>query len=281
MKTLITGANDGIGKETAKALAKKGHTILMICRNQGKGLAAAKEIKAFAGHDQVELYIADLADQAQIRNVVHDIRSDHDYLDVLVNNAGFMGYLERQTTVDGIESTLAVNHLAPFMLTHLLFPLLKNQSNSRIVNVSSVVHQIGKLDRDNLEWGHSYKAFKAYCQTKLMNVLFTRELAKRIAPHGVTANSLDPGKVATTISKTYSPFFRIAHKIGTPFLLTPAQGAKTSIYLASADEVSGVSGKYFAKSRQKEEAHHAQNDDDALWLWNRSLEYTGLQDQSL
>ncbi|MEM7105801.1 MAG: SDR family oxidoreductase [Bacteroidota bacterium] len=278
---LVTGANDGIGKETARHFAGMGARVVMICRSQERGETAKKEIIESTGNENVHLYLADLASQNQIREACKAIIQDIDSIDVLVNNAGFMGYPERQLTEDGIESTFAVNHLGPFMITNLLFPLLRNTDNARIVNVSSVAHKLGEFDEDNLQLDQKYKAFQAYSNSKLMNILFTRELGDRIKDTGITTNCLDPGKVYTGIGKTYSKFFQFLFKIASPFLLTPKQGAQTSIYLSLSPEVSSTSGEYFVKKKITSTAKKTWDKEDMKRLWEISTSLTGMEGQTV
>ena len=273
-RILITGANAGIGFETALGLAIMGADIIMICRDAEKGKKAQELISKEAPNSAIDLYIADLSDQEQIKSVCSSIAGSYFKLDVLINNAGFMGYRKRTLTRDGIESTLAVNHLAPFMISNLLYSLITKSENGRIINVSSVVHKLGVFDEDNFQLERKYTAWKSYCNSKLMNVLFTRELSKRLSETTITTNALDPGKVYTEISKTYSKTFRFFHKLGKPFLLTPKQGAKTSIYLASSDEVKTLSGKYYENNKLHPGHPKSQNEDHMRRLWEISEELT-------
>ncbi|HAI76315.1 MAG TPA: retinol dehydrogenase, partial [Microscillaceae bacterium] len=247
---LVTGANAGIGKETALALAKQGFQVWMLCRDASKGEEARADIQQQSQNKNIQLLLADLSNQQQIRQVIENLKAQISHLDVLVNNAGFMGYLQRTTTAEGIESTVAVNHLAYFLIAHLLLDKLKAAPQGRIVNVSSVMQKFARLDFDNLQFEKRYKPMQAYSVTKLMNVIFTKTLARRLAQTSVTVNCLDPGTVNTYITKTYSRFFRFLHDLSRPFLLTPAQGADTSIYLATSPEVSNLSGEFFFKRKK-------------------------------
>lgn len=269
---LITGANAGIGKVTAQKLADAGATVVMVCRNRQKGEAALSEIKKKSGNTDVELMIADLSSQAEIRRLAAEFKAKHNGLDVLVNNAGV--YIPKRTlTVDGIETTFAVNHLAYFLLTNLLLDLLKQSAPSRIVNVSSEAHHYGKVEFDNLQGERQYKGFPAYSNSKLENILFTRELAHRLAGTNVTANSLHPGAVATGIFRnTPKPIEWIIKLI----TMSPEKGAQTSIYLATSNEVEGITGKYFEKKKEKYPSRVAQDDELARKLWQVSEQLTGL-----
>jgi NAD(P)-dependent dehydrogenase (short-subunit alcohol dehydrogenase family) len=245
---LVTGANQGIGKATAVALAAKGAHVVMVARNAEKGRAALAEVEA-AGKAGAELIVADLSSQEQVRRVAADFKSRHDRLDVLVNNAGVF-VPERQTTVDGLEETFALNHLGYFLLTRELLDVLQATAGARIVNVSSEAHRGAKMLWDDLLFAHTrYRGLKAYGQSKLANVLFTYELARRLEGTGVTANCLHPGVIASGFGHTYGGALSVILKVARPFLLSAEDGARTSVYLASSPEVAGVTGKYFSKCK--------------------------------
>ncbi|KKK66203.1 hypothetical protein LCGC14_2966450, partial [marine sediment metagenome] len=225
---MITGANSGIGKTTALGLVKMGTTVVMVCRNRNRGEAAMDEIKAQSGNESVELMIADLASQKSIRQLVKDFTDKYQQLHVLINNAG-VAKANRTLTVDGIETTFAINYLAPFLLTNLLLDALKASTPARIVNVSSMVYKWGTIDFDNLQGEKRYDMDKAYNQSKLAIVLFTYELARRLQGTGVTVNSLEPGLVATDFGREYTGFKRLmTTKIWRPFMKSPEKGAETS-----------------------------------------------------
>ncbi len=246
---LVTGANSGIGKATTLALAEMGATIVMVCRNRAKGEAAQQEIKAKSGNDAVDLLIADLSSQASISQLADTFKQRYQHLHVLINNAGvFM--LQRRETVDGLEMSFAVNHLAPFLLTNLLLDVLKASAPARIINVSSDAHFGGAINFDDLQSSKNYGiGGRVYAQSKLADVLFTYELARRLQGTGVTANCLHPGFVKTNIAQAdVSPPLRVVAQLIFIVSITPEEGAKTSVYLASAPEVEGITGKYFAKS---------------------------------
>jgi NAD(P)-dependent dehydrogenase (short-subunit alcohol dehydrogenase family) len=269
---LITGANAGIGKVTAQRLAEMGATVVMACRNKEKGEAARNEIKTKSGNADVELMAADLSSQAEIRRLADEFKATHDRLDVLVNNAGV--YLPKRTlTIDGLETTFAVNHLAYFLLTNLLLEVLKKSAPSRIISVSSEAHKYGKIEFDNLQGEREYKGIPAYSHSKLANVLFTRELARRLEGTQVTANSLHPGAVATSIFRNTPKPIEWLIKM---FTMNPEKGAQTSVYLATAREVEGISGKYFEKKLEKYPSRIAQDDALARKLWEVSEQMTGL-----
>ena len=269
---LITGANAGIGKVTALALARKGATVVMVCRDRTRGEAACADIKQLSGNPNVELLLADLSSQAQIRTLAAEFKSRHERLDVLLNNAGL--YMATRTlTADSIETTFAVNHLAYFLLTHLLLDVLKQSAPARIINVSSGAHKRGKIDFNNLQGEQSYSGVYAYSNSKLANILFTRELARRLAGTNVTANCLHPGVVATHIFHS-TP--KVIDWLVQMFAMSPENGAQTSIYLASSPEVAGVSGKYFYQQQEKMPRPAALDDEVAGRLWTVSAQLTGL-----
>jgi NAD(P)-dependent dehydrogenase (short-subunit alcohol dehydrogenase family) len=246
---IVTGANSGIGKATALGLARMGATVVMICRDQTRGEEAQKEIKTISGNEAIDLILADMASQASIRQLAENIQQHYPQLHVLINNAGAVN-LKRRETSDGFEATFAVNYLAPFLLTNLLLEKLKASAPARIVNVSSESHQAGYINMDDLQSEQHYKFMRAYGQSKLALVLFTYELARRLQGTGVTANCLHPGFVATNIGQNGigSVGRSIVKLIFSRLGISPEEGAKTSLYLASSPEIEGVTGKYFAKS---------------------------------
>ena len=245
---LVTGANQGIGKATAIALAAKGAHVVLVARNAEKGRAALAEVQA-AGSGGAELIVADLSSQEQVRRAAAELKTNHRKLDVLVNNAGV--YVpERHTTVDGLEETFALNHLGYFLLTRELLDVLQATSGARIVNVSSEAHRGARMRWDDLQFEKTpYSGFKAYGQSKLANVLFTYELARRLEGTGVTVNCLHPGVIGSGFGQTYGGALSILVKIARPFMLSTEDGARTSVYLASSPEVAGVTGKYFSKCK--------------------------------
>lgn len=269
---IVTGANTGIGKETALGLARLGATVVMVCRDRDRSDAPLSEIKQKSGNDRVELMICDFSSQNSIRQFAEDFTQRHDRLDVLVNNAGVV-LRKRSLTEVGIESTFAINHLGYFLVTNLLLDVLKKSAPSRIVNVSSTAHRFGKLDINAWPVGRDYTAFGAYANSKLANVLFTYELARRLEGTGVTANCLHPGGVGTNLYRGLPNFLQALIKLVT---ISPARGARTSIYLASSSEVEGVTGKYFVRRRQHESSEASRNDEAARILWEVSAELTGL-----
>ncbi len=258
---LITGATDGIGKETARQLAEKGARILLHGRNPEKASAVCEDIRNNTGNQEIETLIADLQSLAQVRQLAEDVKSKTDRLDVLINNAGV--YMqEKALTPDGYEMTFAVNHLAPFLLTNLLLDLLKASAPSRIITVSSVAHGSARLDLDNLNAERKFHGWGAYCISKLGTLLFTFELARRLEGTGVTANALHPGTIDT----------KMLSKLGLEG--KPVErGAETPVYLASYPEVSEISGKYFSQKRVAAPSEMAQDEDlqEKFWQISKAL----------
>ena len=276
---IVTGANSGIGKATALGLAQMGATVVMVCRNQIKGEEAQNEIKEKSGNDAVELMLAELSSQESIRQLAENFQQHYQQLHVLINNAGGVN-LSRRETVDGLEMTFAVNYLAPFLLTNLLLDKLKASAPARIVNVSSGSHQSGYIKMDDLELEKSYRLMRAYGQSKLALVLFTYELARRLQGTGVTANCLHPGFVATNIGQNgVGPVGRsIVKLIFSRLGISPEEGAKTSIYLASSPEIEGVTGKYFVKSIPVRSASISYDETLQRQLWEESAKLVNLHD---
>jgi NAD(P)-dependent dehydrogenase (short-subunit alcohol dehydrogenase family) len=272
---LVTGANSGIGKVTALELARARAQVVMLCRNKEKGEAARREIIDDTGHQAVELMIADLASVASIREFAAEFKRTHNRLHVLVNNAGLFVPV-RRLTVDGFESTFAINHLGEFLLTDLLLDLLRASAPARIVNVSSRAHFRTGIDFDDLQGERKYRGFKAYARSKLANVLFTYELARRLEGTGVTANCLHPGVVRTNFGRVSDSAMGWGARVAAPFMISPEKGAKTSIYLASSPEVEGVTGKYFVKSKPARSSALSYNVEAARRLWDVSARLTGV-----
>lgn len=272
---LVTGATQGIGKVTARALADKGATVVIIGRDAAKTAATSAEIQQQTGNSQVSGLVADLSSQAEIRRVVGEFLAQHDRLHVLVNNAGAM-FTSRRLTVDGLEYTFAFDHLGYFLLTELLLPTLQSSAPARIVNVSSAAHTSGKIHFDDLQSSKGYNALAVYAQAKLANVMFTYALARRLTGTGVTVNALHPGVVATGFGKNNGPLMKLAMGLIRPFQISIEQGAQTSIYLATSPEVAGVTGKYFDKSKPVASNAASYNEADQERLWAVSEQLVGL-----
>lgn len=274
---MVTGANSGIGKATALGLAQMGANVVMVARDRARGEVAQNEVKAKSGNNSVDLLVADLSSQESIRKLVENFKQHYKQLHVLINNAGvFM--LTRRETVDGLEVTFAVNYLAPFLLTNLLLDVLKASAPARIVNVSSEAHENGYIKMDDLQAKKNYRPFRAYGQSKLALVMFTYELARRLQGTGVTANCLHPGFVATNIGQSgVVPVARPVAKFVLSFLgISPEEGAKTSIYLATSTDVEDVTGKYFVKSVISRSAPISYDESLQRQLWDESAKLVKL-----
>jgi NAD(P)-dependent dehydrogenase (short-subunit alcohol dehydrogenase family) len=269
---LVTGANQGIGKATAIALAEQGANVVILSRNPEKGRAALNDVQAASRGGKAELLVADFASLADVRRAAAEFRASHKRLDVLVNNAGLI-VPERHLTLDGIEETFGVNHLAPFLLTNELLDLLKASAPARIVNLSSEAHRGAKMHWEDLQFTSArYKSFRAYGQSKLANILFTYELARRLEGTGVTANAVHPGVVASGFGQTYPGALSFLVKVARPFLLTNEEGARTSVHVASSPEAEGVTGKYVAKCRPVRSNAVSYDEASQRKLWSLSLE---------
>jgi NAD(P)-dependent dehydrogenase (short-subunit alcohol dehydrogenase family) len=272
---LVTGATGGIGKATATGLATLGARVAITGRDPARTRAAAADIAARSGNPAVAAFAADMSSQAEVRRLAGEVQAAYPCLDVLVNNVGGF-WSTRRVTADGLEHTFAVNHLAGFLLTDLLLDRLKASAPARIVTVSSGAHTTGKIDFDDLQGERGYSGQRAYSQSKLANVMFTYELARRLDGSGVTATVLHPGVVRTGFAaedpsrmwKVFLPLIRL-------FLKTPEKGAATSIYLASSPEVSGVTGRYFANSKPKPSSRSSYDEAAAARLWQTSVELVG------
>ena len=275
---MITGASSGIGDATALGLARIGATVVMVCRDRGRGEAARDEIREKSGSSKVELLLADLSSQADIRQLVQEFKGCFSSLHVLVNNAG-VAPIRRSVTPDGIETIFAVNYLAPFLLTNLLLDTLKASAPARVVNVAGDFHRKATMQFDDLMSEKNYNGNRASNQAKLALILFTYELARRLAGTGVTANCLHPGAVATDAplkDPNLSSFARLMYSLVKPFFLSPEKGAETSIFLASSPEVEDVTGQYFIKKTAVRSSPESYDEDIARCLWDASEKLTGL-----
>lgn len=269
---LVTGASSGIGLETARRLAGMGARVLLLGRHSGRIEAARAGIARATKGAQLETYVADLASQREVRRIAADVASRHDRLDVLVNNAGVIART-RTITEDGLELQLAVNHLAPFLLTHLLLDRLEAAGTARVVTVASAVETLGRINFADLGSERAYDANVAYCQSKLANVMFTYALARRLASTGITANCLHPGAVATGLLAEYFGHGRAWATVARVKYPGPAAGARTSVYLASSPDVSGVSGQYFEDCAPRASSPASQDvtAQERLWLVSENL----------
>lgn len=263
---VVTGANSGIGLETARLLARESMHVVMLCRNGAKAESAVTDIEASVPGASLSVLLCDLSSQADVRRAAENIEAGSDRLDLLVNNAGTF-IRSSGVTADGVDMMLAVNHVGPFLLTTLLLPLLQRSAPARIVSVASEAHKFGTLDLDDLHAtrGYGLLGFRRYCETKLMNILFTRELARRIAGTGVTANCVHPGAVATNLGNPPRPIQLLLR----PFLLDAARGAETTIAAATNAEYGDLNGSYFVKSEPADDklSDAARNREAAEALW--------------
>ncbi len=272
---VVTGANRGIGRSAAEGLARLGARVVLVCRRREDGEAAAEGIRAATGNDALEVATADLASQAAIRALAADLVARHPAIHVLVNNAA-VAPKARQVSPDGIELTFAVNHLAYYLLTRLLLPALRAGAPARVVSVSSRAHYDATLDFDDLFYERDYGGVRAYARSKLCNVLFTRELAHRLAGTGVTANCLHPGVIGTNLLLDWFPWQSVTRPLLLRVLGTPEDGADTIVWLASAPEVAATSGRYFTRRRERRPGRLALDDALARRLWDESARLTGL-----
>jgi NAD(P)-dependent dehydrogenase (short-subunit alcohol dehydrogenase family) len=275
---IVTGSNSGIGKETVLSLAKMGAHVVMVVRNQERGEKARLEIVKQIGDKSIDLMICDLSSMDSIRRFAEEFKRKHDRLDVLVNNAGAM-FNKREVTQESFERTLAVNYLGPFLLTHELLDLLKSSAPSRIINVSSGLAKNGKVCLDDLQSEKNYRGTKAYSQvrapvyanTKLMVMMFTYELSRRLKGTGVTANVLMPGFVATNLGKNSGSLSSsLMFKMVRPMQVNAKRGAETSVYLASSDEVKDVTGKCFAKKKEVMTCPASYDEELQKQLWKKT-----------
>jgi NAD(P)-dependent dehydrogenase (short-subunit alcohol dehydrogenase family) len=275
---LITGATAGIGEISARALARMGARVVIVGRSAQKCEATVESIRRESGNPDVEALVADLSSMSEVRRLAGEFLSKYDRLDVLLNNAGAL-FATRTETADGFERTFALNHLAYFLLTNLLIDRLKASAPSRIVNVASEAHRFapGGLNFNDLQTEKRYRGFRVYGASKLANILFTRELDRRLEGTGVTANCLHPGFVATNFTSGNGMLGWVFRRMASLFAIPPEQGAQTSIYLASSPEVAGVSGGYFDKCKPREPQLAGRNDKAARTLWEVSEELTGLK----
>lgn len=276
---LVTGATNGVGLETALGLAKLGGTVVMTARNDAKGKKALQDVISRSGSERLDLMMVDFASMASIRNFADEFKSKYDRLEVLVNNAGAVN-MSRSETKDGFETTFGVNHLGYFLVTNLLLDLVKASAPARIVNVSSRAHMRAQMDFDDLNAETSYNGFTVYGRSKLANVLFTYELARRLDGTDVTANCLHPGVVRSGFGQNANNgrlgfIFKTFYTLAMPFTKSNAEGAETSIYLASSPDAEGVTGKYFADSREEPSSPASHDVESQKRLWEISEQMTG------
>jgi NAD(P)-dependent dehydrogenase (short-subunit alcohol dehydrogenase family) len=277
---VVTGANTGIGLETARGLAARGARVVMTARNESKGSAAVDEVRQSTGNERVEMLQLDLASFASVRHAARELRERHPSIDVLINNAGLV-LSERQDTEDGFEATFQINHLGPFLFTAELIDAVKRAAPARIINLASDAHRQSKgLDfSDLMRTKRSYSGFAAYCDSKLANILFTRELARRLDPSQVVVHAVHPGVVRTGFAQdgdVKGPF-RLLVGLVRPFMITPEKGADTSLTVATSPEAAHTTGQYWAKNKPVTPSRHARDDAAARRLFEESERLTGVK----
>jgi len=272
---MVTGANSGLGLASVHELARRGAEVVLVCRDPRKGADAAAAVRSVAPGARVDLLLADFAALDEVRDLARKFLQSGRRIDVLVNNAGLM-LTERRLTRDGFEYTFAVNHLAPFLLTNLLLDVLQRDGGGRIVNVASRAHTRARLPLDDLEATRDYDGWRVYCRSKLCNVLFNLELARRIEGSGVTANALHPGVIATGFGREATGFWKWLLRAGRFVMAPPEKGAATQVYLAASPEVAGESGKYFVDCRPRPTSRAGADREAARRLWEVSERMVGL-----
>ena len=278
---LITGATSGIGYVTALEIARRGATIALVGRDRGRAQDAANRIRRETGNNNVDFLLADLSSQDQVRQLANNFAQRYPNLHILINDAGAV-FWSRQETVDGLEMTFALNHLAPFLLTNLLLPTLRASAPARIITVASDAHQRTTIPFDDLQQQKTrYQAFRTYGESKLANILFTYELARRLEdqPATITANTLHPGFVASNFGRS-TPLMNAVFTLIRPFAISPEKGAATSIYLATSPDVATTSGLYFVKQKPARSSPASYNQESARHLWTVSEQLTGVRSSS-
>ena len=273
---LVTGGTSGIGKATAKGLAAKDYQVVFLSRNKEKAEAVRREVIASTGNEHVDYILADFTSIKQVRDCSETFKRNYPKLDVLINNAGVC-LPERRITMDGLEESFQINHLSHFILTNLLIDELKKSDDPRIINVSSAAHSAGRFDPDNLQGEKEYSSFRTYANTKLINILFTLELAERLKDLGIAVNALHPGVVSTNFGHEFGGIINFLYFLGKPFMITPEKGSVTSLYLASSEEVKYVSGKYYVRRKTVKLKNPFLTEENRKILWKRSLELAGIK----
>ena len=274
---VVTGSNSGIGRETAKALASMGAYVVMVTRSKERGTEAREAIIKETGNREVDLLICDLSIMSEVESLAEVITENYRHLDLLINNAGAV-FSKRKVTPEGFENTFAVNYLAPFKLTHQLVPLLKYSAPSRVVNLSSGLYRRAHVNLEDLQSTKNYEGMKAYQNSKLMVLLFTYELARRLTGTGVTVNAVQPGFVATNLGRnTGSLISSIMFRLVRPLQLSPKEGAQTSIYAATSPELEGVTGRCFAKSSEVETSPESYDEDLQRRLYEKTLSLLNIE----
>ena len=272
---LVTGANSGMGRAAAVALARQNAHVIVACRDERKAQATRDELVAESGNASIEYLWGDLSSRGEIHSLAETFHERHEHLDILLNNAGMIAG-PRTLTEEGIETTFAVNHLGPFMLTLLLLPALLRVRGARIVTVASEVHRIARFDPNNLQLERGYGAYRAYALSKLANIMFTHELAKRLEGTGISATCCHPGYVGSNFGRNADFPFRTVMSIVRPFLTASEKGSDTAVYLATSAEVEGKSGGYYIRRRKVSPSRVATDDRLTAQLWEISKNLAGL-----
>ncbi len=273
---IVTGSNSGIGRETALALAEMGATVVAVVRNRELGEQACEAIMAETGNELVDMMLCDLSSMSTIREFAREFKNKYNRLDVLINNAGAV-FSKRDVTTEGFERTLAVNYLAPFLLTHELLPLLKTSAPARVINLSSGLARRAELNLDDLQTESGYKSRKVYGKVKLMVEMFTYELARQLENTGVSVNVVHPGFVATNLGRSSGSLSsRIMFGMMKPFQLSPKEGAETSVYVATSSELDGITGKCFTKNQETKTSEVSYDVNLQKQLWDATVSLLGL-----
>lgn len=278
-RVIITGATDGIGKQAALEIAGMGAAVTLVGRNEAKTRAVCDELQSQTDNKQIDWLLGDLSSMDEVRRVADEFRSRHDRLDVLLNNAG-AAFSEFRRSADGFEMTFALNHLSYYLLTNLLLDMLvdtaQESGEARIVNVSSIAHRNATMRLDNLRDASGFSMMNSYGASKLMNVLFTYELARRLGDAAITVNAVHPGVVRTRFGHDTSRMWSLLAKFLQLFALSPQKGAETVVYLAASPDAAGISGKYWVKKRQKQSSDNSYDREQQRALWQYSAEVTGV-----
>jgi len=270
---LVTGATSGIGKATALALARLQYRVVLGCRDEISGAAAQDELINRSGNPEIDVLVGDLSSQAAVCDMAKQFKTRYTHLNILINNAG-LNLAQRTMTADDVEMTFAVNHLAPYLLTHLLLDCLKAGTPARILNVTS--DQQRPINFDDLKRNHSYKQIAVYEETKLANILFTQELARRLEGSGITANCIAPGFVRTNLGRNTNGAFHLFLRVMRPFMQDPEKAAEALVYLATSSDLDGVNGKYFAGKKEAQASKAAYDRQAAQKLWQVSQQLTAI-----
>lgn len=273
---LITGGTNGIGKATAHAIALMDTKIVIVGRDAQKTADVAEELRLATGRQHIDTLVGDLSLMSDIRRIAETFKSRYERLDILINNVGAV-FTRREMTPEGFEKTFALNHLGHFLLTHLLQDILIDTAPARVVSVASDAHRMGGIDFDNLQGEKKFEAFRIYQQSKLMNLLFTFALARRLEVHGVTSNALHPGFVGSGFGLNNGGFLQWAMKLARPFTKTPEEGAATAVYLASAQEIILSTGGYYINCEPKAPSQIALDEATQERLWEISAQLAGVE----